>query len=207
MSVLAGPFAIAATLLLIGGALKVIRPDDTTGALRALGLPSRPSLVRMGAGAEAVIGAGALAFGDRAFAAAVALSYLGFGVFVAVALAKQLPIASCGCFGRSDTPPTITHLVVNGCAALVAAGVALDPGVGLTRVVADQPLAGIPFLLLVATGSSLAFLALTALPRARTPAGAGRDQPSPASADRGDAGSYDFAALRSLGTRNSAMRS
>jgi hypothetical protein len=56
---------------------------------------------------------------------------------------------------------------VNGLAALVGAAVVVDPGVGLPDVLADQPLLGLPFLLLVATGVYLAFVALTVLPRAR----------------------------------------
>jgi hypothetical protein len=175
MSVLAGPFAIAATLLLIGGALKVVRPDDTVGALRALRLPAAPLLVRLGAGVEAVIGAAALVYGDRRFAALVAGSYLMFAVFVAFALARDAPVGSCGCFGRADTPPTVTHVVINAAATAAAVGVALDPGVALTDVLAAQPLLGLPFLLLVGVGVYLTVVALTVLPRTRAMArGAGQ---------------------------------
>ncbi|HSM43618.1 MAG TPA: MauE/DoxX family redox-associated membrane protein, partial [Acidimicrobiia bacterium] len=46
--------------------------------------------------------------------------YTAFAVFTATALYQRLPIQSCGCFGRDDTPPTRIHLGYN-----VAAGAAL----------------------------------------------------------------------------------
>jgi hypothetical protein len=48
---------------------------------------------------------------------------------------------------------------------VAAVAVAVEPGVGLPDVVRDQPLAGVPFLLLLVCGTFLAYLALSALPR------------------------------------------
>jgi hypothetical protein len=162
---LAGPFAMAAALLALGGAAKAVQPSDTAGALRTLGLPGSTLLVRAGGIVELVIGIGALVYGSRPFTALVAVSYAGFAAFVALALRRGAPISSCGCFGKADTPPSVTHIVVNGAAALAAIGVAIDPVGGITDVMADQPLLGIPFLLLMAVGVYLTFLALTLLPR------------------------------------------
>jgi hypothetical protein len=162
---LAGPFAIAAALLALGGAAKAVQPSDTAGALHTLGLPGSTFLVRAGGIVELVIGIGALVYGSRPFTVLVAVSYAGFAAFVALALRRGAPISSCGCFGKADTPPSVTHIVVNGAAALAAIGVAIDPVGGITDVMADQPLLGIPFLLLVAVGVYLTFLALTLLPR------------------------------------------
>ena len=66
VSVLAGPFAIAAVLLAVGGALKAVRPRDTAQALTAVGLRfpaffSARTAVRVGGAVEAVVGVGALA--------------------------------------------------------------------------------------------------------------------------------------------------
>jgi len=165
VTALAGPFAIAAALLALGGAAKAVQPVDTAGALRALGLPGSATLVRAGGASELVIGVGALAYGARPFAVLVAASYASFAAFVALALRRSAPISSCGCFGKADTPPSLTHVVVNAVAALVAVGVAIAPVGGIGDFVADQPLLGLPFLLLVVVGVYLTFLTLTLLPR------------------------------------------
>ncbi len=169
MSVLAGPFTIAAALLAIGGALKAVRPNDTAQALAAVrvrvpGVPLR-ILVRAGGAAEVVIGIGALVTGNAVFAALVAASYALFAGFVVVALRTNAPISSCGCFGKVDTPPSPVHVVVDVAFALVALAAAVVGDVALPDVVADQPLLGIPFLLLAVIGLSLVYLAFTSLPK------------------------------------------
>jgi len=165
MTVAAGPFLIAAMLLVLGGVLKARHPIDTANALRGIGVPAGPRLVRAGAVAETAIGIWAVAVGDGAAAVVVALSYGVFAVFVAVALLRRAPIASCGCFGKADTPPSLVHLGVNAGAITAAVVVAFDPGVGLPDVFAEQPLAGIPMLLLIGTGAFLAIVAMSSLPR------------------------------------------
>jgi hypothetical protein len=165
VSAAAGPFAIAATLLLLGGAAKAVRPTDTANALRGVGLPGSRVLVRLGGAAEVVVGLFALVTGGTAAAVLVAVSYLAFAAFIGVAMVTDAPIATCGCFGKDDTPPSAIHLGVNLVAAGAAVAVAIQPGVGLGDVVADQPLGGAPFLLLVAVGVYATFIALTALPR------------------------------------------
>jgi hypothetical protein len=168
VSALAGPFVVAAALLGLGGASKALDPGDTARALHMMGLPSTRVLVRAGGVVELMIGAGALVFGNRAFAALVGVSYLGFLAFVVLARVRHAPLSSCGCFGKVDTPPSLIHVAVNALAVLVAAAVGLDPGVALPDVLADQPLLGLPFLLLAVVGVYLSFVALTALPRALT---------------------------------------
>ena len=165
MNIAAGPFLIASTLLVLGGVLKALRPVDTANALRGVGVPFGPGLVRLGGVAEAALGIWAITTGDRWSAILVAVSYVAFTGFVVVALVRHVPIASCGCFGKADAPPSLVHVGVNLVACLAALAVAVDPGVGLREVLADQPLAGLPFLLLVATGVFLTFIALTLLPR------------------------------------------
>jgi hypothetical protein len=165
MTVMAGPFAVAAALLAIGGAMKAYHPDDTANALRGVGLPGWPGLVRVGGVVEVVIGVSALVTGGTVSAALVALSYLGFLGFVLVALRRDVPIASCGCFGKVDTPPSRVHVGVNLVAVTSAIIVAFDPGVGIVDTVRGQPLAGIPYVLLIGVGVSLVFVALSTLPR------------------------------------------
>ena len=105
MSALTAPALVAAGLLVLAGAQKVLDPAMTVGALRALGLPSAPALVRVGAATEMVLGASALSTGDPALWVLVAVSYLAFALVVVAAIRKGTMIGSCGCFGREDTPP------------------------------------------------------------------------------------------------------
>jgi uncharacterized protein YjeT (DUF2065 family) len=165
MSLAAGPYAIAAALLVLGGISKALHPGDTARALRGAGMSVPDAGVRVGGAVEVIVGTAALVWGDRLSAILVAISYLAFAGFVATALARRLPIATCGCFGRTDSPPTVTHLVLDLAAAIAAVAVAVDPGVGLVDVLGDQPLVGIPYLLLVVTGTACAGVALTWLPR------------------------------------------
>ena len=167
---LAGPFAIAAVLLAVGGALKAVRPHDTAEALVAVGIrfsrvmPARVA-VRVGGAIEALVGAAALLVGGPVLCLLVALSYLAFAGFVLVALRGGAPISSCGCFGKVDTPPSVVHVVLDLAFAGVATAAAFTGGVALPDVLADQPLVGIPFVLLLGIGCSLVFLAFTALPK------------------------------------------
>lgn len=161
-----GPFTIAAALLTIGGVLKAAAPADTANAVRGVGIPLGRTAVRIGGTAELGVGVYALATGSRGAAVLVAVSFLAFAAFVGYALRRDLPIATCGCFGKAETPPSIVHIVLNLAGVASAVAVASDPGASLTDVVGDQPLGGVPFLVLTGTGVYLSFVALTSLPRA-----------------------------------------
>ncbi|MCJ7437470.1 MAG: hypothetical protein MUP97_06895 [Acidimicrobiia bacterium] len=165
MDVAAGPFSIAAVLLALGGALKALRPADTATALRGVGIPVPRLAVRLGGAGEAAIGIWALVVGDRLEAVLVTASYAVFIGFVVLAMTRDAPIASCGCFGRADTPPSLVHVGVNVGACIAALVVVVQPGVGLIDVLPGQPLAGVPYVFLVVVGVLCAFVALTQLPR------------------------------------------
>ncbi|HMG40618.1 MAG TPA: MauE/DoxX family redox-associated membrane protein [Acidimicrobiales bacterium] len=121
---IAGVVGAAALLLVIAGAGKVVDPTRTVGALRAVGWPASGLLVRAGAVGETLLGAATLTYGGRVLPLLVAASYLGFALFVMTALRAGTPVATCGCLTRADTPPSVTHVVVNGllAAGAVAAG-------------------------------------------------------------------------------------
>jgi hypothetical protein len=119
-SVALGPFLAAAGLLLAAGVPKLRDPSSLVRALRSVGLPASDLLVRVLAAAEVAVGAMALVVPGRASGVLVALAYAGFSGFVVLALARGGVLASCGCFGRADTPPTRSHLLVT--AALAASG-------------------------------------------------------------------------------------
>jgi hypothetical protein len=116
-----------------------------------------------------VVGLGAVLTGWAPLAAVVAVAYAAFAGFVAAALRRGRPLQSCGCFGTEDLPPTRIHLAVDIGATLVAGAAAVFPPGSLPEVVADQPWAGIPFLVLVGTTVWFLYLLLTALPAALHP--------------------------------------
>jgi len=84
-----------------------------------------------------------------------------------LALRADAPISSCGCFGKIDTPPSLVHVVLDAAVALMAGAVAIaGTDVSMPTVLPDQPLLGLPFVLLVVVGTGLVLLAFTSLPRA-----------------------------------------
>ena len=163
MTVWLAPLQIAAVLLALGGVAKLRDPGDTARALRAAHLPGATGLVRGLAAAEVAVAVWALATGDVVPVALVGLSYLAFAAFVVNARRRALPIASCGCFGQADTPPTSVHIALNVGAAIAAVGVVARGGAGFVDVLRAQPLGGLPYALLLSIGVWFAFLALTSL--------------------------------------------
>src|SRR5205807_1063032 len=141
------------------------RPGDTSNALDALGWPGTRALVRAGGAAEVVIGASALAAGGRLAPALVAVSYVGFAVFVLAALRRGTPISSCGCFGEVDAPPTLVHALVCLGAAVVSGMVAVAGAPDVVRVLSHQPWDGVPLVALTALAAYLSFLVMAVLPR------------------------------------------
>jgi hypothetical protein len=161
---LEGWYFIAAALLVLSGGSKFRDPEPTRGALRAARLPSSRSAVAAFAAVEILVGAAALAFGSRFAALALGVIYLAFGLFVLYALASRLPIRSCGCFGKADTPPGWTHVAIDLGTAAVAGTLAFGGGADLAATLSDQPAAGIPYLAFVAIGAFLAALVIAELP-------------------------------------------
>jgi len=164
---LIGPYLAACLLLAVAGVAKVFRPMDTARAAVAMvpvSLATSRVLVRTGALAEAGVGTAAIVHPSPVTAGLVAFSYLGFAAFVVVVLARGGALASCGCFGKPDTPATRLHVVVNlvlaGAAVAVAATV--TPG-WLPALLDHQPWHGVPLALLSLLCAWLAFLALSRL--------------------------------------------
>lgn len=150
---LAGPFFAAAALLALAGGQKVVDPAPLVRATKSVGLAVPPFVVRAVAGAEVVLGVAAILTGAAWTAAGVALSYAVFTAFVLLALSRGGVLASCGCFGKADVPPTRTH-------AFVTAGFA---AAALTGAPGALPLE-LPLLVSTAALAVCAYLVLTALP-------------------------------------------
>lgn len=160
----AAPFFVASALLALAGGAKLARPEPTVGALRSVGVPANRALAQAFGLSEVLLGSTAVVIGGAFAAALVALAYLAFAGFVAVALRKGGAVASCGCFGTDDSPPTVVHLALNTLAAAAAIGAALGGVGGIVTVIADQPAYGVPFVGFVVIGTWFAYLALSVLP-------------------------------------------
>lgn len=112
---------------MVSGVPAVRDPGDLVRALRSLELRAHPLLVRVFAVMEVLAGAGSLLLPGRPTFAVVALLHAGFTAFVLLALKRGGVLASCGCFGRADTPPTRSHAVVTALLAVAAVAVAIAP--------------------------------------------------------------------------------
>ena len=166
MNALGGPAVASAILLAIAGTSKVLRPANTSHALRSLGLPASPFLVRLLAVAEIGVAVGALAVGGRLAWLLVAGAYLGFTCFVVLAMSRGGAVSSCGCFGAPDTPPTLVHVLVTVAASAVAFAVAFGRPPGpLHDAMADMPVQGLPFLFVTGCCVWFAHTAVAVLPR------------------------------------------
>lgn len=139
-----GPTLALLGLLALAGGMKVASPDLTAGALRAAGLPhSRPAVRALGV-LEVSIAVSAIILGSAVTAAGAAILYAGFAAFVIHALRHRLPISSCGCFGATDTPPSLNHLIVNIAAVvvlIVATVFPIGPFGGIDQLTAGQAIA------------------------------------------------------------------
>jgi hypothetical protein len=160
------PYLAATVLLGAAGISKAARPADTANALRAAGLPAGRLIVRVGAGAEVVLAAAALVAPGPLTGSMVAAAYVAFAVFVTVAVRRGWPLASCGCFGRPDTPPTLAHAVLNAGAAASALwwAVAWPGGNGLSRLgrlFFHQPWHGGPLAFVTLVVAGIAYLVWT----------------------------------------------
>ena len=154
---------ISAVVLIVSGGAKLVDPAPTAGALRAARLPSGRGWVWALAVGEVILGTTALTVPDPWAPAGVALAYLAFAGFVAHALRADIPIQSCGCFGRSDTPPTGLHLVVNLVLATGSMAAAFTGAPLLDRIMAAPP-AGLLEAGFAAIGAYLVYLLLAELP-------------------------------------------
>jgi len=160
MEAATAPYLAAALLLAAAGVAKTVAPLSLVRALRAAGLRVRAPLlarwVRLFAAAEAVLGVVAVVRPGPFVAAAVAISYAGFTAFVLRALRSGSPLASCGCFGKTDTPPTPGHAIATAALAVAAVLIAVGPAAPL-----DLPLAVVSGVLAYLTYLVLAVLPLT----------------------------------------------
>jgi hypothetical protein len=146
--------AIFSLLLILTGVAKIRSPHDVARAIGALGLPTWTALGVLIGAAEVAVGALALFAGPGLWVQG--LLYAGFAGWIFLALRRDVPLASCGCLGKDDTPPTWAHLVMN----LIAVGVSLAAAAeGPVRLI--DGLGSVAQLAVVAAGVFLAYIVLT----------------------------------------------
>lgn len=181
MKATAGLYLAACGLLAVAGVAKAVRPANTALALSGLWprLKLRPArgAVRLGAGAEAVLGVVGIAYPNAVTAALVAVSFAAFSVVVLVARARGGPLATCGCFGEPDTPPTVAHAALD---AVLAAAAAVYAGSGaahwLPTLLSHQYAHGAPLLAAAVLCAWLAYMVM--VPLSRLQAAAAEVRPS-----------------------------
>jgi hypothetical protein len=115
------------------------------GALRALGVPIGAKAVRGVAVVELVVGGLALAVTSAVVGALVALSYMVFAAVLVAALWRDVPIDTCGCLGRLETPPSWPHVLVVVAVLVGAVVEAADPSASLLERLGDDGGAGVLF--------------------------------------------------------------
>jgi len=140
----------------------VVDPSGTVGALRALGLPLPAVAVRGLSAFELVLGAAALAVSSAVVAGLVAVSYIGFAAVIVAALWRDVPIDSCGCLGRLETPPSLRHVGVVLVALAGAVAEMVDPSASLLERLGDDGAAGVLFAVATAVLTLVAVLLLRA---------------------------------------------
>jgi hypothetical protein len=131
---LIGSLQLAAALLLAGaGAAKLRAPEQAAAMLRQAGwatlrVAAARQLVRAAGAVELAVGVAVVVTGSRLADVQLGVCYLAF-LAVAGRLLRGGERASCGCFGATDSPVGIGHLVVNVAAVGVAvAGIVRAPG-------------------------------------------------------------------------------
>jgi hypothetical protein len=142
VALIAGPLHLAALVLAVSGAHKLLEPEAASKALETAGVPATLASGRTVGATEIAAGAGLLAFGGLVATLAVGGMYAAFAGFLLV-LRRRDEDAPCGCFGASDAPPGATHLVINlACVAVAATAVATTMP-SLTDVAADSGMASL----------------------------------------------------------------
>jgi len=153
-----GPAAAVFSLLLVlTGAAKVRHPEYTSRALAGMFGRSMGPPVGVGIGLfEVALGVAGLLYPTTEILSAQAVTYFLFAIWIGAALAKGLPIETCGCLGTPDTPPYWGHLALNLLATVASVGAASAP----TAWLPGGLLEAVATLLTVSLGAFLAWIML-----------------------------------------------
>lgn len=157
--------AAAAVLLAVAGLAKLRTPAPAAAMIATVLHRRRRSLViaRLTGLAELVVGALALALGDRLAMALLMTAYLVLTA-VAVRLATGPQRAACGCFGAADGEVGPAHAGFDlACLAAAVAGLVRPPS-SVVALFDEGALAGVTLVGQVLLLAALGYLSITALP-------------------------------------------
>lgn len=169
---LAPPFFLAAGLLILAGAVKVVTPDATAQAILDAGLPGSRVIARAVGVVEIVTGLFACLAPAAGGAIACGALYLGFAGFLGYVLLAHPDAGSCGCAGPTPVPPSRLHLTLNVLASAVAFGYVFTAAPSLPTWLGSLGWGAAPVALGLALAGWLAVVAVTLAPagfRAWTP--------------------------------------
>ena len=177
-------YFLAASLLLVSGVLKLVRPRATAQALLDAGLLGSRAVARgLGAG-ECAAAAFAAAAPARGGALALAIVYLAFAGFVGFVLRTHPTAGSCGCAGSKAVPPSLLHLGLDVVAAAAGLAYLAEHGPAAGGWFAGLGWGSVPVIAGLALAGWLVVIVVTEAPaawRAWTPPA---DHESPSHADR-----------------------
>jgi hypothetical protein len=166
LDALAPPFFLAAGLLILSGAVKVVTPDATAQALLDAGLPGTRRRARALGIAEVGTGIWALAAPASGGAIACGLLYLAFAAFLGYVLSAHPEAGSCGCAGPTPVPPSRLHLGLNAIAAAASFAFATTVAPEVSTWLGSLGSAALPVLFGLAVGGWLAVIVVTLTPAA-----------------------------------------
>lgn len=162
-AVLIGPFAIAALVLAVAGAIKLRSPDAAARAARSLGLPVGRALIRALAALELALSLWCL-IAPTALSACVLASAYGSLAAIALALARRQ--AACGCFGREEGPTSTVHWALSALLALPGLAAVWWTPHGLVWLISHHPALSAVLVVGVAGGAYALVTVYTQLPPA-----------------------------------------
>jgi hypothetical protein len=165
---LAGPLAVAALVLAVGGAFKLRDPGPTRDMFAAVGIRSgrsRRVLAVLSGVIELALGIATFLVGGWLLAFATSVAFAVFAL-LALRLVQTASTASCGCFGRHSGRTTGLHVAIDVAAATLALAAGIADAPGLLDARSDLPGGGFVFTGLAALGAWLVIAALTVLPDA-----------------------------------------
>ena len=163
---LAPLFFLAAGLLVLAGATKILRPDPTAQALLDAGLPGTLGAARGVGVVEVVVGAFACLAPAAGGAVALGALYLIFAGYLGFLLLARPDAGSCGCAGATPVPPSLLHLILNLLAGAAGFAYATTSAPTLTSWITGLGWAAVPVVFGLVVAGWLAAVAVTAAPAA-----------------------------------------
>jgi hypothetical protein len=164
--VLAPIFFLAAGLLVLAGATKILRPDPTAQALLDAGLPGTIAVARSVGVVEIAVGVWACVVPATGGAFALGALYVVFAGYLGFLLVARPDAGSCGCAGPTPIPPSRLHLGLNLVAGAAGFAYAFTEASNLATWLANLGWAAVPVVFGLVVAGWLAVVAVTSAPAA-----------------------------------------